>query len=174
MMLRFAEATAGRRKQVAACVVGRKASRDGWFEAQLERRLPSIGAGAAAAVRQTNWSAQLRGLMLHEIEAPTLVAAPEARAGGVAGCLADRFTTARVPTREWVTGVIDDLLERADMAIDAARAAITVKPGASLLVRPSNVSSLLLEQCRTPLMKIGMSDLTGDQSGMSCAALHKR
>lgn len=33
-------------------------------------------------------------------------------------------------------GVIDDLLEQADLAIDAARAAITVRPGASLLVRP--------------------------------------
>ena len=37
--------------------------------------------------------------------------------------------------QEWVVGVIDDLLERADLAIDEARAAITIKPGAGLLVR---------------------------------------
>jgi len=36
-----------------------------------------------------------------------------------------------------LVGVIDDLLEQADLAIDAARAAITVRPGASLLVRPA-------------------------------------
>ena len=37
--------------------------------------------------------------------------------------------------QEWVVSVIDDLLERADLAIDEARTAITAKPGASLLVR---------------------------------------
>ena len=47
-------------------------------------------------------------------------------------------------------GVIDDLLERADLAIDAARAAITPQPGASLLVRvrfpalPTSAFSLII------------------------------
>ncbi len=69
-------------------------------------------------------------------------------------------TPERLPhVQEWVVSVIDDLLERADLAIDEARAAITAKPGASLLVQ-------------TGLLNVSLTSNPTSTSQLKCKCQH--